>query len=113
MLNYISAVIFIVSLYKIRHTELISTNWKIYGVKIRFGKSITENNIDSPICSTENFDSIAMCDICSVVKRPDIVHCETCHSCVEGFDHHYTILATCLGIQNIKYFVQTIAYAGF
>lgn len=53
----------------------------------------------------ENF-----CMECNVYKRPDMLHCEYCFICVEGYDHHCGVIGMCVGDQNFKYFLQMIAY---
>lgn len=44
------------------------------------------------------------CEICGVIKRPDIVHCSDCNVCIEGYDHHCGVVGVCVGDCNFKYF---------
>ena len=49
---------------------------------------------------------------CNVVRRSDIIHCEHCEVCVEGYDHHCVVFGKCFCFANIKYFSLMMVYAG-
>lgn len=41
------------------------------------------------------------CDICKIPKLPlRTIHCPKCQKCVKGFDHHFWLLAGCVGEKN-------------
>jgi hypothetical protein len=46
------------------------------------------------------------CDICNISKLPlRSNHCPICQKCVKGFDHHFWILAGCIGEKNHSNFI--------
>ncbi len=46
------------------------------------------------------------CEICNIAKLPlRTIHCEKCKKCVRGFDHHFWILAGCVGENNRFIFI--------
>ena len=53
-----------------------------------------------------------VCWHCKKYRRPDVRHCGTCGTCVEGYDHHCGVVGICIGDKNFKFFVLFIAYSG-
>ena len=51
------------------------------------------------------------CFKCSIIKEPRTHHCRKCNKCVKRFDHHCIWIGNCVGLWNIKYFVQLLIYA--
>ena len=57
-----------------------------------------------------NHDNNRFCGFC-LFKKPDRTHhCRYCHCCRQKLDHHCLLLATCIGENNYKFFVQTLFY---
>lgn len=51
------------------------------------------------------------CFKCNLIKEPRTHHCSKCKKCVKRFDHHCVWIGNCVGLNNIKYFVQLLLYA--
>lgn len=66
----------------------------------------TNNNYeDSPILNIKFIPNNG-CEICKISKLPlRSCHCPICQKCVKGFDHHYWILAGCIGENNRAIFI--------
>lgn len=59
---------------------------------------------------------IFKCNVCRVFKKLNeedralgeevdhIVHCESCDTCIVGYDHHCGVLGACVGKKNLWYF---------
>lgn len=63
------------------------------------------NYEDSPILTINVIPSNG-CDICNISKLPlRSNHCPICQKCVKGFDHHFWILAGCIGEKNHSNFI--------
>ncbi|XP_038648730.1 palmitoyltransferase ZDHHC5-B-like [Scyliorhinus canicula] len=44
------------------------------------------------------------CQICRFFRPPRCRHCYTCNVCVENLDHHCTLMNTCIGKRNYRFF---------
>ena len=44
--------------------------------------------------------------------RLDIHHCQPCGGCIEGFDHHCSVLGMCIGQPNFRFFTLLVFYSG-
>ncbi|CUE71711.1 zinc finger protein, putative [Bodo saltans] len=45
------------------------------------------------------------CRTCCVLRPPRGSHCRVCGCCVAGFDHHCVLLGSCVGRDNIRFFI--------
>lgn len=52
------------------------------------------------------------CQVCRINRDLRTKHCNICHKCVVGFDHHCLFLNTCVGEKNYRQFFQVIFSAG-
>lgn len=51
------------------------------------------------------------CEICQIKKLPlRSLHCTKCQKCVKGFDHHFWILAGCIGENNRFSFILFLLF---
>jgi palmitoyltransferase len=50
------------------------------------------------------------CAKCKCIKPPRAHHCSTCKRCVNKLDHHCPWVNNCVGSNNMKFFLQFIAY---
>lgn len=53
------------------------------------------------------------CFICDMVKPVRTHHCKTCKKCVQRMDHHCPWTGNCVGVDNVRYFIQFLFYASF
>ena len=67
-------------------------------------------NIKSTNVAEKDEDNI--CKDCLVRRRSDIVHCDLCGCCVEGYDHHCGVVGICVGDKTFKPFILFIFYCG-
>ena len=55
-------------------------------------------------------DNYKFCFQCRKFRPPRSYHCKECNRCILKMDHHCEWLHTCIGLQNYKYFFNTIFY---
>lgn len=53
---------------------------------------------------TNTLATVKYCSVCSIYRPPRTVHCKCCNRCVSQFDHHCTLLGTCIGRNNYRSF---------
>jgi hypothetical protein len=54
------------------------------------------------------------CDVCDNYQPPGGAHCPDCNICVAGFDHHCVWMGTCIGKNNMQYFVRfNLSWLGY
>ena len=54
--------------------------------------------MDKALSEDRNLDYF--CFFCRCIWSQSSVHCMTCMKCVEGFDHHCSIINNCIGYKN-------------
>lgn len=52
------------------------------------------------------------CSICDIIQPAEALHCEYCHVCVDGYDHHCPWTSKCIGSKNLREF-QLFLFFGF
>lgn len=52
----------------------------------------------------------SFCDKCKTIRPPRCHHCRICDCCVVQFDHHCVWLNNCIGHNNVRSFVLTLAF---
>lgn len=72
-----------------------------------FGFLVTWSDPTAKECNEEG--KKLYCEICAVYVREMTKHCRRCKRCVNGFDHHCNSLNNCIGKENYKLFIITIA----
>jgi hypothetical protein len=50
------------------------------------------------------------CNTCRFLRPPRTHHCRMCDICVVRFDHHCVWLNTCIGAQNLRWFLAFVAW---
>ena len=50
------------------------------------------------------------CDICQMRKFERSSHCSICSKCVLRRDHHCVWIGTCVGLQNLRYFINFLVW---
>jgi len=54
------------------------------------------------------------CDLCNNYQPPDGAHCPDCNVCIAGFDHHCVWMGSCIGKNNVQYFVRfNLSWLGY
>ena len=81
----------------------------------------------SPVSSSQMFDQDSIflngeeflylkkkffreCVICQTVKPPRTHHCSKCGRCVMRMDHHCYWVSNCIGLKNMKFFLQYLFF---
>lgn len=65
--------------------------------------------LDRAIKENRNLDYF--CFFCRTLWSSTGVHCMTCGTCVEGFDHHCTFVNNCIGYRNHAKFLNFLGVA--
>lgn len=45
-----------------------------------------------------------MSEICDIHHDSDVVHCEECNVCVQGYEKHCMLAGKCIGKGNVLYY---------
>lgn len=56
------------------------------------------------MCLSNSYEKIKFCKTCRIYRPPRTTHCKVCERCVSQFDHHCTLLGTCIGRNNYRAF---------
>ena len=96
---------FIVSMYL-----FCSVSFKNPGRAKGIDKNLFYIYLDKAIKENRNMDYF--CFFCRTIWSSSGVHCMTCGTCVEGFDHHCTFVDNCIGFKNHPYFLSFLGSAG-
>lgn len=56
------------------------------------------------IFMSASMTQIKYCDTCRIYRPPRTSHCKECDRCVSGYDHHCSLLGTCIGRNNYRHF---------
>ena len=67
--------------------------------------------LDKAIKEKRNLDYF--CFFCRTIWSSTGVHCMTCGTCIEGFDHHCTFVDNCIGFKNHAKFLNFLWAAFF
>lgn len=51
------------------------------------------------------------CDLCEVEQSIGTWHCKVCDVCISNRDHHCLFISSCVGRQNRRYYLLSLAYA--
>lgn len=57
----------------------------------------------------QNMAKVKICSTCKTYKPPRAHHCTACRRCYLRYDHHCSLLNTCIGFHNYKFFYQFMA----
>lgn len=49
------------------------------------------------------------CKICNVVQKKGVIHCESCDTCISGYDHHCPWTSKCIGGGNLSEFYTFVS----
>lgn len=47
----------------------------------------------------KNFSPAKICPDCGILKTKRSRHCDSCHRCIEIFDHHCPLINNCVGVK--------------
>ncbi|ELP86869.1 palmitoyltransferase ERF2, putative [Entamoeba invadens IP1] len=71
-------------------------------------KRLETNQIDDTVFYNPD-NALDFCLECQTVKYPRVTHCDICNTCILRYDHHDTILETCIGQHNYAmYYVYVL-----
>ena len=88
-----------------------SVNIKNPGRSQGIDKNMFYIYLDRAIKQKRNLDYF--CFFCRTIWSSSGVHCMTCGTCIEGFDHHCTFVDNCIGYKNHAKFLNFLGCAFF
>ena len=107
---YMTTFLGVISFFKGQCIDLQS-QFKESPVLLKPRKDSADTIQVSEIITSENQEkSFLWCDKCSLLRRYDMVHCETCNVCIEGVDHHCDFMGVCFADKNMRYITQYMIY---
>lgn len=71
-------------------------------VRDHYGQGAQEQNKEIPVCAS-----------CNNIQPMRSVHCHHCGTCVLRMDHHNPMLGTCIGAENLIYYIGVLGCLGF
>lgn len=95
---YTFALLWLISYLRLICTDVKSTNY------------VTAQLRDE-MSNASNQKRFLICEMCQVVRRRDIVHCNYCNVCSEFHDHHCGVFQVCIAGKTYKFFILVIVHA--
>ena len=74
------------------------------------GMSVKQLRLEMGKVYLEYVDKKTYCRTCDRIKLPRTHHCRKCQKCVLRMDHHCVWVGNCVGLYNIRFFIQFLFY---
>ncbi|CAD8136906.1 unnamed protein product [Paramecium pentaurelia] len=97
---------------EIPNLSKVIVTFQILSIYSMFRVNMTEPGVQMQTISDDKYFDGKLCEKCKAIKIDRCYHCKFCDHCVNDFEAHCFLMATCIGRRNIKYLLGLVTFTG-
>ncbi|CAK55709.1 unnamed protein product (macronuclear) [Paramecium tetraurelia] len=97
---------------EIPNLSKVIVTFQILSIYSMFKVNMTEPGVQMQTIQDDKYFDGKLCEKCKAIKIDRCYHCKFCDHCVNDFEAHCFLMATCIGRRNIKYLLGLVTFTG-